>query len=198
MSDGSDSRLGRDGDMDREVVEIVVDGGYHPAQVSVAAGRPLRLIFRRQEDRPCSERVILSPPRLERRLAAMATTVIDLPAPTVPEVRFTCSMGRYRGRIAVVDRSSRGDRPRPSLRLPSASGVARLVTLLAAAVALAVAAGASSAAVVALGFAVLVAVSLVVVGRRMAEVLGRVGRRYRRGRQWRRGGVRGAAASPRA
>lgn len=83
-----------------QVVEIVVDRGYHPATILARAGIPLRLVFRRVDDDPCTERVVFSTPRLDRRLAAAGLTTVELPAQSPGDVRFTCGMGRYRGRIA--------------------------------------------------------------------------------------------------
>lgn len=87
----------------RQVVEVVIRGGYWPGVIVARAGLPLRIVFRREDDDSCTERVIFSVPRLDRRLAPTGTTTIDLPAQPAGEVRFTCGMGRYRGRIEVVD-----------------------------------------------------------------------------------------------
>jgi hypothetical protein len=92
-------RLDPDG---RQVVEVVVDRGYHPGTIVARAGQPLRLVFRRDDDDVCSERVVFSAPRLDRRLAPTGMTTIDLPAQPPGEVRFTCGMGRYRGRIQLT------------------------------------------------------------------------------------------------
>lgn len=86
----------------RQVVDIVVDRGYHPGTIVAMAGVPLRLVFRRQDADGCSERVIFSSPHVERRLAATGATTVELPAQPPGEVRFTCGMGRYRGRIELV------------------------------------------------------------------------------------------------
>ena len=86
----------------RQVVEVVVDGGYHPDAIVARAGLPLRLVFRRDDDDACSERVVFSSPHFDRRLAATGATTIDLPAQPPGEVRFTCGMGRYRGRIELT------------------------------------------------------------------------------------------------
>lgn len=85
-----------------QVVDVVVDRGYHPDAIVARAGIPLRLVFRREDDDTCSERIIFSAPHLDRRLAATGETTIELPAQTPGEVRFTCGMGRYRGRIELV------------------------------------------------------------------------------------------------
>lgn len=94
------ARLEASGD---QVVDVTIHGGYHPDTIVARAGRPLRLVFRREEDDACSERVVFSAPRIDRRVAASGTTTIELPAQPPGEVRFTCGMGRYRGRIDLVD-----------------------------------------------------------------------------------------------
>ena len=86
-----------------QVAEIAVDRGFRPAVFEAEAGRPLRLVFRRTDPDSCSERVIFSSPHISRRLALWAETVVDLPAQPTGELRYTCGMGRYRGRILFVD-----------------------------------------------------------------------------------------------
>ena len=93
------ARFGPDG---RQVVDVVVDRGYHPDTIVARAGVPLRLVFRRDDQDACSERVVFSSPHLDRRLATTGPTTIDLPAQPPGEVRFTCGMGRYRGRIELT------------------------------------------------------------------------------------------------
>jgi len=85
-----------------QVVDVVIDRGYHPDAIVARAGLPLRLVFRRDDGDACSERVVFSSPHIDRRLAATGTTTIDLPAQPPGEVRFTCGMGRYRGRIELI------------------------------------------------------------------------------------------------
>lgn len=87
----------------RQVVEITVRAGYRPGEIIARAGLPLRIVFRREDADVCTERVVFSAPRLERHLAPMGTTTIDLPAQPPGDIRFTCGMGRYRGHIELVD-----------------------------------------------------------------------------------------------
>jgi plastocyanin domain-containing protein len=93
------ARLDPDG---RQVVDVVVDRGYHPDAIVARAGLPLRLVFRREDQDACSERVVFSSPHIDRRLAPTGVTTIELPAQSSGEVRFTCGMGRYRGRIELI------------------------------------------------------------------------------------------------
>lgn len=90
-----------------QVIDVTVDRGYQPAVIHALAGLPLRLVFRRVDDDECTERVVFSSPRLERRLAPATTTIVDLPAQPPGQVRFTCGMGRYVGRIELLGK------PRP-------------------------------------------------------------------------------------
>jgi Cupredoxin-like domain len=87
----------------RQVVEITVRAGYRPGEILARAGLPLRIVFRREDEDVCTERVVFSAPRLERRLAPTGTTTVDLPAQPPGDIRFTCGMGRYRGHIELVE-----------------------------------------------------------------------------------------------
>lgn len=86
-----------------QVVDVTIDAGYHPDTIVARAGLPLRLVFRRDDADACSERVVFSAAGLDRRLAPFGATTVDLPARPPGQVRFTCGMGRYRGRIELVD-----------------------------------------------------------------------------------------------
>lgn len=94
-----------------QVVDITVDHGYRPQSIVARAGAPLRLVFHRQDDETCSERVVFSSPRVDRRLAPGAATTIVLPPQVPGVVRFTCAMGIYRGQIALTGEA----RPRPPI-----------------------------------------------------------------------------------
>lgn len=115
-----------------QIVDIVVDRGYRPDAIEARAGIPIRLVFHREDDDQCSERVVFSSPRVDRRLAARGTTTVELPGQPPGEVRFTCGMGRYRGRIQVID--SFRPSTRESLRRMLASVLSRRSAALALAI----------------------------------------------------------------
>jgi hypothetical protein len=149
----------------RTTVHIVVADGYHPDQFAVAEGVPLRLVFRRDEDHPCSDKVVFSAPRLERRLAPMATTIVDLPPHWGTDIRFTCGMGRYRGRIELV--------PAAGSSTPGARRSLALVagtTLLAGPASVVLMAGGNPVigTIVAVAAAIIAAVVVALLGRRHA------------------------------
>lgn len=89
-----------------QVVDVLINGGYHPDSIVALAGRPLRLTFWRRDEDACFERVVFSSPHIDRRISLAGFTTIDLPSQPAGEVRFTCGMGRYRGRIQLVSESS--------------------------------------------------------------------------------------------
>ena len=80
---------------------IRVEGGYSPARVRLAAGRPARLVFDRREDASCSEEVVVPDLGIRRFLPAHQRTTVDLPALSAGEHEFTCGMGMLRGKLVV-------------------------------------------------------------------------------------------------
>ena len=119
---------------DFQVVHITVRDGYRPRTILARAGVPLRLVFHRDEDAACSERVIFSSPHLDRHLAPHGATVVELPAQAPGEVRFTCAMGRYRGLIRLSELKPARDATQASRASRRRAGVAAgvLVLLIAA------------------------------------------------------------------
>lgn len=86
----------------RQEVHVTIDRGYHPALIIARAGVPLLVTFHRSDNDACSERVVFSSPRIDRRISPTGSTTVELPPLPPGDVRFTCAMGRYRGHIRVV------------------------------------------------------------------------------------------------
>lgn len=80
---------------------ILVKGGYTPDTIRVAAGRPVRLLFRREETAACSEQVVL--PDFGKSAALPTGEVVPVEfMPGEPgSYQFTCQMGMLRGQIVV-------------------------------------------------------------------------------------------------
>jgi plastocyanin domain-containing protein len=82
-------------------VRVRVTNGYDPSVIEVAAYRPARLVFHREEVEGCSETLVIPEWNVTRRLPAYEDTVIDL-APHAPgDYEFTCGMHMLRGTIRV-------------------------------------------------------------------------------------------------
>jgi len=82
-------------------VQVVVEGGYQPADIHVTAGTPVRLLFDRRETSPCSEEVVLPDFGIKRFLPARRTTAVEFLPQQPGRFAFTCGMSMLRGRIIV-------------------------------------------------------------------------------------------------
>jgi len=91
---------------------IVVRERYRPSVIVARCGVPLRLKFIRDEDNPCSQRVIFPDFGISRSLPAHRTTPVELVPQREGEFLFTCAMGMYQGTIVVT-----GQRRNALLRL---------------------------------------------------------------------------------
>lgn len=80
---------------------VLVKGGYTPDTISVAAGRPVRLLFRREETAVCSERVVIPDFARSAALPTGKVVSIEFTPEEAGEHEFTCQMGMLRGRILV-------------------------------------------------------------------------------------------------
>jgi plastocyanin domain-containing protein len=82
-------------------VAITVKGGYEPATVRVTEGRPVRLIFDRQETSSCSEEVVLPDFGVRKFLAPFRRTIVELVPRQAGTFDFTCGMGMLHGKLIV-------------------------------------------------------------------------------------------------
>ena len=85
----------------RQEVTIVVRGGYDPATIRVQAGRPVRLVFDRQETSGCSEEIVFPDFNIRRFLPANERTVIELTPANPGTYEFTCGMSMLHGRVVA-------------------------------------------------------------------------------------------------
>ena len=84
-------------------VAITVRGGYSPSAVRVKAGRPVRLVFDRQETSGCSEEVVLPDFGIRRFLPSGKKTAIEVTPPKAGEYEFTCGMSMLRGTLIAEE-----------------------------------------------------------------------------------------------
>ena len=86
-------------------IRITVLGGYEPGHVTVRAGKPVRLIFDRREDNPCSEEVVLSDFGIRKYLPPNQATAIELTPDTPGTYDFMCGMGMLHGKLIVTEKT---------------------------------------------------------------------------------------------
>jgi Cu+-exporting ATPase len=82
-------------------VDIEVKGGYSPDIVRVKAGTPVRLVFDRQDNSGCTERVVFPDFGVGRSLGAFQKTPVEF-TPTEPgEYGWACGMNMLHGKVIV-------------------------------------------------------------------------------------------------
>ena len=79
--------------------DIVIRGAYSPSTIRVVAGRPVRLVFDRQETSSCSEEVVFPAFGVRKFLPAHEKTFIEVTPPAPGSYDFTCGMGMLHGRL---------------------------------------------------------------------------------------------------
>ena len=84
-------------------VTIVVEGGYHPAVVSVKRDKSVRLVFDRRERSGCSEEVVFPDFEVRKFLPPFRKTKIELTPSQTGHFEFTCGISMLRGRLIVQD-----------------------------------------------------------------------------------------------
>ena len=82
-------------------VRITVRGGYDPSTVRVPAGRPVRLVFDRQETSGCSEEVVFPAFGIRKFLPAGQPTTVEITPPSPGRYEFMCGMSMLRGAIVA-------------------------------------------------------------------------------------------------
>ncbi len=80
---------------------VVVHGGYSPSVVRARTGSPLRLTFDRRESNDCSARVVFPDFGVNRFLAPIATTTIELPTDRPGSFDFACGMNMIHGTLVI-------------------------------------------------------------------------------------------------
>jgi plastocyanin domain-containing protein len=84
-------------------VVIEVRGGYSPSTVRVPAGRPVRLVFDRQETSSCSEEIVFPDFAVRKFLPAGERTVVEVTPPMPGSYEFMCGMSMLRGRLIAEE-----------------------------------------------------------------------------------------------
>ena len=82
---------------------ILVRGGYTPDTIVATAGKPLRLVFQREEASPCSETVVFDAFGKHATLPEGEPTVVELMPREPGEYPFSCQMGMLRGTLIVEE-----------------------------------------------------------------------------------------------
>jgi Cu+-exporting ATPase len=82
-------------------VQVRVRGGFEPDVIPVEVGRPVRLVFYRDEAAECSSEVIFETLELRRALPAFERTVIEFTPASPGDYPFRCGHTDLRGRVVA-------------------------------------------------------------------------------------------------
>ncbi len=109
--------LGRSRDSGRprpataQEVRVRVHRGFEPDVIPVEVGRPVRLVFFRDESGEATGEVIFETLDLRRALPAFETTVVEFTPGAPGDYPFRCGHTDYRGRVIaqVANEAARSD-----------------------------------------------------------------------------------------
>ena len=80
---------------------IDVAAQFTPASVTLKAGEPARLHFRRGDAATCADEIVFPELNIRRKLPANQTVTVDLPAQQARTLRFACGMDMMKGTAVV-------------------------------------------------------------------------------------------------
>jgi len=84
-------------------VNITVRGGYDPGIIRVPAGRPVRLVFEREDTSSCSEEIVIADFGIRRFLPTGTKVPIEVTPAKPGRYEFTCGMGMLHGALIAED-----------------------------------------------------------------------------------------------
>ena len=80
----------------------VANGVYSPSVIEAPAGKPLKLLFRREDPSPCAQKVVFADFDLTEELPLGKTKTITIPAQAAGSYKFTCQMQMYQGTLKII------------------------------------------------------------------------------------------------
>lgn len=83
-------------------VNVVVRGGYDPGTIRVPAGRPVRLVFNREDTSSCSEEIVIPDFGVRRFLPTGVRVAIEVTPPAPGRYEFHCGMGMLHGALIAA------------------------------------------------------------------------------------------------
>ena len=80
---------------------IDVAATFTPASVTLKAGQPARLHFRRGAEPTCADEIVIPDLNVRKKIAANQTVTIDVPAQKARTLTFACGMDMMKGTVVV-------------------------------------------------------------------------------------------------
>ncbi|MFH0979538.1 MAG: cupredoxin domain-containing protein [Candidatus Roizmanbacteria bacterium] len=82
-------------------INILVDGGYKPEQISIPLGQTTKLIFQRKDSNSCLEEVILADFKIKKSLPMNEKVTVEITPDKKGTFDFSCAMGMFHGKLIV-------------------------------------------------------------------------------------------------
>ncbi|MFA5770040.1 MAG: cupredoxin domain-containing protein [Patescibacteria group bacterium] len=82
-------------------VDVLVDGGYKPEQISIPFGKTTKLIFNRKDGSSCLEEIVIADFKVRKFLPLNEKTEIEINPTKKGEFDFSCGMGMFHGKLIV-------------------------------------------------------------------------------------------------
>lgn len=85
----------------KEKIEVVVEGGYKPANIKLAKNKRMILRITRRDPNSCLEEIIIPEFKVRQYLPLGKTIEISITPQKEGEFEFHCGMNMYHGKIVV-------------------------------------------------------------------------------------------------
>ena len=82
-------------------IKVTVNGEYSPDRIVVKKGRPVRLLFYREDDSECTAQVVIPDLKVKQDLAVKKETAVDFVPEKEGEFTFACGMDMMKGKVVV-------------------------------------------------------------------------------------------------
>jgi plastocyanin domain-containing protein len=82
-------------------IKVTVKGEYSPDRIVVKKGRPVRLLFYREDDSECAAQVVFPDLNVKQDLALKKDTAVTFVPEKEGEFTFACGMDMMKGKLVV-------------------------------------------------------------------------------------------------
>ena len=82
-------------------IKVTVKSEYSPDRIVVKKGRPVRLLFYRDDDSECTAQVVIPDLNVKQDLAVKKETAVDFVPEKEGEFAFACGMDMMKGKLVV-------------------------------------------------------------------------------------------------
>lgn len=82
-------------------IRVTVKGEYSPDRIVLKKGRPVRLLFFRDDDSECTAQVVIPDLKVKQDLAVKQETAVEFVPEKEGEFTFACGMDMMKGKLVV-------------------------------------------------------------------------------------------------